>query len=76
MNNSEFKIEKNVPIPNDALNNNRYPFTKMEVGDSFLITDDTPSRSVLAGQASRRYAPKRFVGRKAEGGGRRIWRVE
>lgn len=35
---SEFKIEKNVPVPVSYTKNNlKYPFDQMEVGDSFFI---------------------------------------
>ena len=35
---SEIKIEKNIPVPVSYTKNNlKYPFDKMEVGDSFFI---------------------------------------
>jgi hypothetical protein len=35
---SDYKIEKNVPIPKGYART-KYPFSKMEVGDSFVVED-------------------------------------
>lgn len=66
------KIDKSIPPP--VAKTTKYPWAEMEVGDSFLIEAARSSATSLAGSASARYAPKRFVSRK-EGSGRRIWRV-
>jgi hypothetical protein len=64
------KVESNIPMPA------RYPFAKMNVGDSFLIPENV-SRSSAA-VAAYRYGlanRKKFVTRKTSEG-HRIWRVE
>ena len=63
----EVKIEKNVPLPKPR---NRYPWHKMEVGDSIIA-----SSSGIVGGATKATGFK-FVARKVNGGGVRIWRIE
>lgn len=73
-----YEIEKNVDLPKRR---NRYPFGRMEVGDSFLVTDQKGMNGVSSAASS--YA-------KVEGGkfrtlmrtmerdgesGVRVWRV-
>lgn len=70
----ELPIQKGLPTPNKRLN--RYPFAKMEVGDSFFAPL-TPSASILT--SARRHLPKRFTTRSVvENGvrGVRVWRYE
>lgn len=62
-----YKIEKNIP-----LNQERFPFSQMEVGDSFLIEDGTPRYIVYA--AARRAKVK--VATKVLDTGTRVWLVE
>jgi hypothetical protein len=62
-------IDKGVPIPN------RFPFDKMEVGDSFVITTERQTASV----AARRYGDKhnmRFITRQMPDGTIRCWRTQ
>jgi hypothetical protein len=62
-------IDKGVPIPN------RFPFDKMEVGDSFVITTKRQTASV----AARRYGDKhnmRFITRQMPDGTIRCWRTQ
>jgi hypothetical protein len=62
-------IDKGVPIPN------RFPFDKMEVGDSFVITTKRQTASV----AARRYGDKhrmKFVTRQMPDGTIRCWRTQ
>ena len=42
---NEIKIEKNIPIPEGRGRGrvSKYPFTKMEVGDSFAIKAENPN---------------------------------
>ena len=79
-----FKIEKGIPIPVSKTvtrqgrgRDRLYPWAEMQVGDSFFVPGEA-KRIGVASHASavcKRYAPKRFVSRKVEGGVR-IWRVE
>lgn len=56
----EFKIEKNIPIPNDNWRNggygrrrhSRFPIEHMEIGDSFLIPHGFRSEVSVRGQVS------------------------
>lgn len=74
-------IENNVPMPsasNGAGRPPKYPFKKMEVGDSVFF-DNEPmgsqsNPSMLSKQHGAKYG-KRFTSRK-EAGGVRIWRLE
>ena len=70
----EFKIEKGVPVP--PRNGGRgapekYPFSSMEVGDSFLAPEKAQSSTQSAGKR----LGMKFTSRK-EADGVRIWRVE
>lgn len=35
---TQYKIEKGIPIPEKHEHYSKYPFSDMEVGDSFLVT--------------------------------------
>jgi len=64
----EFKIEKGIEIPDGW---SKYPFSKMEVGDSFFV-------KTKSGKSAYMYSKRhgmRFTVRK-EGDGFRIWRIE
>lgn len=74
----EFEIQKGVPAPERAKHGRRekYPFRKMEVGDSILIPGEDSSHK--SGRAARKYGAengKRFCTR-SEPAGLRIWRIE
>ncbi len=68
------KIDKGIEIPKPSDTFTKYPWHDMKIGDSFIAQPDSPRTLSLAGGASRRYAPKRFVSRK-EGENRRVWRI-
>lgn len=34
---SNYKIDKDIPIPNPVVNYSEFPFNEMEVGDSFFV---------------------------------------
>lgn len=75
---SELKIDKDVPIPasDPGGRPEKYPWQKMEVGDSFLIPLESmkhKSAINLAYQAGQRTGRK-FSGRRIEGG-TRVWRI-
>jgi len=71
------EIDKNIPIP-QAMNKAKYPWRKMEVGDSFLFSKKSDLKNLkhassLAGAASRRMGIK-FSCRKTNEG-IRVWRI-
>jgi hypothetical protein len=68
---SQIPIDKGVPLPL------KFPFDKMEVGDSFAIPQDV-KRPTIAVYA-RRYGDKhnmKFVTRKMPDGTIRCWRTQ
>jgi len=70
------EIEKGIPIPNDGRGRpSRYPWTTMDVGDSFFIPGKTAHDfSGIASGAGFRTGRK-FTTRTVEGGVR-VWRIE
>lgn len=72
----EVKIDQGIPIPNAGCGHGRkrYPWDKMEVGDSFLHESEKPSS--VSGQASMAGSRLgfKFSTRKTEEG-YRVWRV-
>ena len=82
---SEFKIEKNIERPKWSHGRSRkYPFSQMQVGDSFFVPvdDDNGKQKIGASvrnaalAAVKRGASKgRFSSRQVEGGVR-VWRIE
>jgi hypothetical protein len=79
----EIKIEKNIPIPTRK---RKYPFEKMEVGDSFTVPLMKHNGSGLMTEA-RRFALKKRLnwdfmtktvveGRKHKVKKTRIWRIK
>lgn len=74
---TEFKIEKDVPVPPKAAPGRRraylrWPFNRMDVGSSVFLSDDG-FRSALCHYGRR--TGKEFVTRAVDGGWR-VWRVE
>jgi len=70
------EINKNVPIPPPSRGpgaSSKYPFAKMEVGDSFLA-DVSPSKVSSSARAWAKRKGGRFVTR-IEGDHVRVWRV-
>ena len=73
-----FKIEKDVPTPTETQRTAKYPFGKMEVGDSIFISSEEspPSGSYSASSYyALRHPELKFTTRKVEGG-YRIWRIK
>ncbi len=64
-----FKIEKDVPIPE------KYPFSKMGVGDSFDILDAGAKEVSAAVSYYGKKHGKKFTVRKTADG-HRCWRIE
>jgi len=68
-------IDTHVPLP--VVNTRqKYPFAKMQVGDSFAVADERGARNAraAAGMFARRNEGTAFTCRKTEGGWR-LWRV-
>ncbi len=70
------KIDKGIPVPEARGMMRRYPWSEMEIDDSFLLKSDVKSNSSHVSLANKRYAPKRFTSRRLSDGSRRIWRIE
>ena len=76
---SDFKIEKNVPIPPRAggRNGSKYPFRQLQVGDSTFV-EGKPSKIASALQAAAKLMPKvSFTSRATTEDGKdgvRVWR--
>ncbi|MDP6179589.1 MAG: hypothetical protein QGG48_06840 [Desulfatiglandales bacterium] len=68
------KIEKNIPIHGES----KYAFVReMEIGDSVYFDDLEEARRGLDGMRSTRGLPgRRYMYRKQDAGGARIWRIE
>ena len=77
----DLKIEKNIPIPAPHRGVNRplkYPWDKLEIGDSVLIPAKNKSDKETIRTAATSYGRKRkmlFVSRTVEGGVR-VWRTK
>jgi hypothetical protein len=67
------KIEKGVPIPRRG-NNTKYPWDKLEPGDSFFIAGKKTSQISGSFVSAKRRLGIRLTAR-AENGGTRIWRL-
>lgn len=78
MQNGEIKIEKGIPVPETRGVLAKYPFSSMEVGDSFFVAaSDTGDLSHVRSAASwnaKRHEMK-FCTRTVDGGVR-VWRLE
>jgi len=72
-----YEIEKNIPIEKAVPICQKYPFSKMEIGDSFVV--DGKERFVVRAAAyeyARRYGVK-FKTRAIKGEEKtRVWRTE
>jgi len=74
-----FEIEKNIPLksPRHKENHYRYPFLKMEIGDSFFVTCKTEEKRLTFSRvysAAKHYQDKKFATRSIEDG-IRCWRI-
>lgn len=74
---SEFKIEKGLPVVGAKRGAKpKYPFRKMEIGDSIFIDGDVGRVAAITAHAfAHRNCEYKFMCRKVEGG-YRIWRVK
>lgn len=71
------EVEKNIPIPQKKGRAPKYPFSDMNVGDSFEVVD-APKNTVLnaANQWSKRHNKKAKFTIRFEDGKTRIWRTK
>jgi hypothetical protein len=65
------KVDKDIPIPPRRL---KYPWSTMEVGDSFFVPGKNSQSFGNTVQHARRTTGRTFTARKVEGG-LRIWRT-
>lgn len=73
---TEIDTPIDIPCLNDPPARTKYPFGKMEVGDSFLFAgEQTGGKVYIASQSHGRYNNKKFSG-SAEKDGMRITRIE
>ena len=71
----EFIVEKNVPYPLPLLDKRRYPFARMQLGDSFAVSKEYASKvRQAAWKAGEKYNTKFSV--RKEGFGFRVWRIK
>lgn len=69
----KIKIEKNIPFEPHG-NNGKFPFYKMEIGDSFSVgPDDRLSLRSMASTYGRKNG-KKFATRQTDDG-IRVWRI-
>lgn len=67
-------IDKGVPLPPKKVREEKYPWSVLEVGDSFFVPKPLSSLSGAQTAAAKRLG-RRFSSR-SETGGTRIWRIE
>jgi hypothetical protein len=75
---SEYVIESGIPMPSPVSGPGvrKYPFDRLEVGQSFYLSGKEKDFSTLrnaAFQHARRYG-KKFITRRVDGGAR-CWRI-
>jgi hypothetical protein len=81
---SEFKVEKHVAIPDSIISDREqlYPFSEMEVGDSFQFPSERMPSVSNAAQAYKRKAKLKrnvslqFAVRRVQIGTHRCWRIK
>jgi|Laugresu1bdmlbdd_1035124.scaffolds.fasta_scaffold01577_12 hypothetical protein len=68
----KYKIQKNIPIPQKPTNQCEYPFSEMNIGDSFLCSNSEKARS-----AAKKYGYTVTIRRTNEDvlKGYRVWRI-
>jgi hypothetical protein len=72
--NSQFVIEKGIPIPEKK--DSPYPFMEMEVGDSFSVTVATAAEDArFRSKVNKKRENRKFICRKVGEGQLRVWRI-
>ncbi len=71
-----YEIEKNVEIPPDGRGSPKYPFGKLEIGDSFFVPNKKLGSisTLVTWHKTHRGKGKNFTCRTVEGGVR-VWRI-
>ena len=68
-------IDKDVPMPNPTTPDvTKYPWMKMEIGDSFFVEGSTSVRFNGTKYAAQKQTGRKFTIRRVEGG-IRVWRT-
>lgn len=73
-----YNIEKNIPFPSNIVIKRRekYPFSQLKLGDSFLVPDGKMSTiSVSVAKYNKNMQKRRFRARTVKEGVR-VWRVQ
>lgn len=70
---TDFKIDKDIAIPSSFRPAVKYPFDKMEIGDSFLVDGPLAARSAYTSAIRRKM---KVCWRRQPDGSYRIWRTE
>lgn len=65
------EIEKNIPIPDRQIGLCKYPFNKMDIGDSFVLPTKLRSSTSHRG----RILGFKFLTRKIDDENVRVWRI-
>lgn len=71
---SEYQVQSNVAFPNECRGVRKYPFNKMEVGDSFAVEKENRHLCSNAASHHGRNHGKKFSVRK-HGDEYRCWRI-
>jgi hypothetical protein len=70
-----FEVEKGVPLPEVRQSGSVYPFRLMEIGDSFVVTDeDVVKNARAAAYVYSKRSGHKFACRRVDKGWR-FWRV-
>ena len=73
-----FEIERGIPIPENK-RHSEYPWSKLEVGDSFVVEGDkktAKSLRVTGWDYGRRHRPFKIIVRQETDKTVRVWRVQ
>ena len=70
---TSFKVEKGVPFP-EVMSGSKYPFARMEVGDSFSVSEDDLKRITSVRTSAQKKTGFTFSVRKF-GSAYRCWRT-
>jgi len=73
-NHDKIRIEKRIPIPVLCHKDAKYPWGKLEIGDSFLVPGKRITSITSGMRRARRRYKKKFTARTVKGGVR-VWRV-
>jgi len=69
-----YYIEKNIPRKSSGHNQSKYPFAKMELGDSFFYEGERSVITSAAAHGTKKTGWKFSISK--ENNGFRVWRVE